>query len=255
MDEELKEKLKYIRLTNLAANWDNYLQMAAKSNFSHAQLIKQIVEEEYRIKRENGRKLRLRRAKIPQHLLMETFPFNQQPALNKKKILALYDSFEFICKSENIIWIGPTGAGKTGLATSFLIQAIEHGYTGYFIAFPELVENLYKSVADHSEEKVIKTFAAYDCLLIDELGYVEVEPVQVGLFFTLMNRRHKRKSTLITSNLGFSEWVSFLKNEHLTAALIDRLTESTHIINMKKCVSLRSKLEQVQEASAQQQVV
>ena len=254
MDEELKEKLKYIRLTNLLANWDNYLQMAANANFSHAQLLKQIVADEYGIKKENGRKMRLRQAKIPQQLLMETYPFNQQPALNKKKVLAIYDSFEFIAKGENIIWIGPTGAGKTGLATAFLIQAINCGYTGYFITFPELVEKLYKSVADHSEEKVINTFAAYDCLLIDELGYIEVEPVQVGLFFTLMNRRHKKRSTLITSNLGFSEWVSFLKNDHLTAALIDRLTESTHILNMKKCVSLRPKLEKVRETLCPQEV-
>jgi DNA replication protein DnaC len=144
--------------------------------------------------------------------------------------------------ARNIIFFGPTGVGKTGLATAFLIQAIDRGYNGRFIRFPELVELLYKSVADHSEEKLIKTFAAYDCLLIDELGYVELEPVQVGLFFTLMQKRHKKKASLITSNLGFEQWATFLKNDHLTAALIDRLTEVSHIVNMKNCVSLRPKL-------------
>ena len=74
------------------------------------------------------------------------------------------------------------------------------------------------------------------------LRSVEVEPVQVGLFFTLMHKRHRKKPTLITSNLGFREWRSFLKNDHLTAALIDRLTENSHLINMKNCVSLRPKL-------------
>lgn len=122
------------------------------------------------------------------------------------------------------------------------MQAIHLGYRGRFIAFPELVEILYQSVADHTEASVLKMFAGYDCLLIDELGYVDVEPVQVGLFFTLMQRRHKKKATLITSNLGFSQWTSFLKNDHLTAALIDRLTENSHVINMKNCVSLRPKL-------------
>jgi DNA replication protein DnaC len=57
-----------------------------------------------------------------------------------------------------------------------------------------------------------------------------------------MNQRHKQKSTLLTSNLGFTEWVSFLKNDHLTAALIDRLTETSHIFNMKQCEGLRPKL-------------
>jgi DNA replication protein DnaC len=143
---------------------------------------------------------------------------------------------------QNIIWIGPTGVGKTGLATAFLIDAINRGYSGRFVSFPELIEVLYQSIGNHSESKVIKTFASYDCLLIDELGYVEVEPSQVGLFFTLMQKRYKKTHTLITSNLGFSQWTSFLKNVQLTAALIDRLTENSHVINMKECVSLRPKL-------------
>ena len=91
------------------------------------------------------------------------------------------------------------------------------------------------------QQKVLKRYLRYDCLLIDEIGYVEVEPVQVGLFFTLMNKRHKNKPTLITSNLGFDDWGGFLQNAHLTAALIDRLTENSHVINMKGCRSLRPK--------------
>lgn len=157
--------------------------------------------------------------------------------------MGLYDGFDYMAKHRNIIFLGPTGVGKTGLSTGFLIHAIDSGYNGFFITFPELVERLYQSVADHSEAKVIKKFVSYDCLLIDELGYVEVEPVQVGLFFTLMHKRHKNKTTLITSNIGFSKWGSFLKNSQLTAALIDRLTESSHVINMKNCVSLRTRLD------------
>jgi len=244
MDEELIKMLKYIRLSGLLTNWDHYLKIAQKGNFSHVRLLKYVVEEEYKIKKENSRKLRLNRAKITEKLVMETFPFDKQPKLNKKKVLSIYDSFDYMSRNQNIIWIGPTGTGKTGLATAFLIQAIDKGYNGRFILFPELIEMLYKSVADHSDAKLIKTFTSYDCLLIDELGYVEVEPVQVGLFFTLMNKRHKKKATLITSNLGFGQWESFLKNDHLTAALVDRLTENSHVINMKNCVSLRPKLDQ-----------
>ena len=80
-------------------------------------------------------------------------------------------------KNQNIIWAGSTGTGKTGLATSFLMQTINQGRRGRFISFSELVEMLYRSVADHTEAKMINTFVNYDCLLIDELGYVEVEPV------------------------------------------------------------------------------
>jgi len=244
MNEELEEKLKYIRLAGLRSNWDRYMKIAQKGNFSHTRLLTYIVEEEYKIKKENARKMRLKRAKIPEMLAIETYPFQKQPKLNKKKVVALYDSFDYMKKMQNIIWIGQTGTGKTGLATAFLTQAIDQGHTGRFILFPDLISELYQSVGDHSEEKVIKKFFAPDCLLIDEIGYVEIESVQVGLLFTLLHKRHKKKTTLITSNLGFQEWPSFLMNKQLTAALIDRLTENSHVINMKDCISLRPKLKE-----------
>jgi DNA replication protein DnaC len=241
MDEQLIEMLKYIRLGGLLAHWDRYLAMAREGSFSHVRLLKHIIEEEYKIKKENSRKRRLSQAKIPEAFVMETFPFDRQPNLNRKKILNLYDSLDYVSKNQNVIWIGPTGTGKTGLATAFLVQAINQGKSGRFVGFPELIEMLYQSVADHSQENVLTKFATYECFLIDELGYAEIEPVQVGLFFTLMHRRHKKKTTLITSNLGFQRWGSFLQNDQLTAALIDRLTENSHVINMKNCVSLRPK--------------
>jgi DNA replication protein DnaC len=243
MDKELSAQLKYIRLNGLLAHWDQYLKLAQDKNFSHVRLLKYIIDQEYTIKKENSTKIRLNRAQMQERYVMETYPFEKQPKLNKKKVLSIYDSLDYMRKNQNIIWIGPTGCGKTGLATAHLVQAINHGYSGRFILFPELIATLYKSRGDHSEGELIKKFSSYDCLLIDEIGYVEIEPIQVGLFFTLMQKRHKRKTTLITSNLGFQKWISFLKNDHLTAALIDRLTENSFVINMKGCVSLRPKLQ------------
>ena len=242
MDDELTQTLKYLRLPGLLAHWDQYLELAREQRFSHVRFLRHVLDEEFKIRTENARKVRLARAAIPELFRMETFPFDQQPKLDKKRILSLYDGFDYITKNQNVIWVGPTGCGKTGLATSFLIQAIQRGYTGRYVLFPELFSELLRSVADHSEPHVLKRYLAYDALLIDEIGYVEAEPVQVGLFFTLMHKRHRRKPTLLTSNLGFSEWRTFLKNDHLTAALIDRLTENSHVINMKNCVSLRPKL-------------
>ena len=243
MDERMVEMLKYIRLWGLLAHWDRYIEVTEEQDFTPEQVLKYVVEREYEIKQENSRLGRLTRAKIPEEFVMETFPFNRQPNLKKKKMLNFYDSFDYMKKKQNGIWIGPTGIGKTGLATAFLIHAINQGYTGRFILFPELIDMLYQSVGDHSESTVIKKFASYDCLLVDELGYVEIEPVQVGLFFTLMHKRHQHKTTLITSNLGFQQWTSFLKNPQLVAALVDRLTANSYVINMKNCVSLRNKLD------------
>ena len=244
MDEALEKMLKYLGLRGLLANWDHYTGIAKKGSFSSVRFLKYVVEQEYKIKQENARKRRICLAKIPEPFVIETFPFDRQPKLNKKIILTFYDCLDYMSKQQNLIWIGPTGTGKTGLATAFLTQAINKGYKGKFILFSELVETLYQSIADHTETKVLKTFASYDCLLIDELGFVEIDPVQVGLFFTLMHKRHKKKTTLITSNLGFDQWGSFLKNTQLTAALVDRLTENSHVINMKNCKSLRTRLDQ-----------
>lgn len=239
MNEELKAQLKYLRLSGLLAQWDDYIKLAAEQRFSHSRLLAYVLEQECQLKRQKARQLRLQRARIPEPLRIETFPFARQLKLNKKRVLALYDSLGYMKNNQNIIWLGGTGCGKTGLATAFLIQAIDQGYNGRYVLFAELVNELYQSVADHSQSHVLKKYLSYDCLLIDEIGYAQAEPVQVGLFFTLMQKRHKKKPTLITSNLGFSEWGSFLKNDHLTAALIDRLTENSHVINMKECRSLR----------------
>jgi DNA replication protein DnaC len=242
MKDELIKTLKFLHLNGLAAHWDEYLKQAADSNFSHTRLLTYVLEEECRLKRENACRLRLQRARIPDPLVIETYPFDRQPNLNKKKIMALYDSLSYMNQHQNIIWLGVTGCGKTGLATSFLIHAIDQGYSGRYVLFSELVAELYSSVGDHSQNQVLKKYLAFEILVIDEIGYVEVEPVQVGLFFTLMQLRHKKKPTIITSNLGFTEWGSFLKNENLTAALVDRLTENSHVINMKRCVGLRATL-------------
>jgi DNA replication protein DnaC len=242
MNDTLAQQLKSLHLPGLLARWDEHLEAAAQSNLSHARLLTRVVEEEYRLKCDQARQQRLKRAQIPELWVIDTFPFERQPKLSKKKIMALFDSMAFLKDKQNILWMGGTGCGKTGLATSFLIQAIHQGARGRYVLFADLLHQLHRSQADRSQGRLIRRYLQYEILLIDEIGYIEAEPAQVGLFFTLLQKRHKLRSTLITSNLGFSEWASFLKNPHLTAALIDRLTESSHVINMKDCVTLRTKM-------------
>jgi DNA replication protein DnaC len=242
MNDTLAQQLKYLRLPGLLARWDEHLKAAAQSNLSHSRFLTRVIEEEYRLKSDQARQQRLKHAKIPELWVMDTFPFHRQPTLNKKKIMALYDSMAFLKDKQNIIWMGGTGVGKTGLATSFLIQTIEQGARGRYVLFADLLHELHRSQADRSQARVLRRYLQYDLLLIDEIGYVEAEPAQVGLFFTLLHKRHKQRSTLITTNLGFSEWASFLKNPHLTAALIDRLTEASHLFNLKDGVTLRGRM-------------
>lgn len=242
MEKSLEEKLRYLRLSEVLAHWDEILSQAKKEEPSYTTFLRQFIDREYQAKVERGRLQRLKKAKYEEQYLVETYPFALQPTLNKKKILDIFDSMNYISKRQNLIFIGPTGVGKSGLATSLLIHAINHGHTGRFIAFPDLLEELYQSSADHTEKKVLKKFVAYECLVVDELGYIEIDPHQAGLFFTLMKRRHKKFTTLITTQLGFKDWPGFLKNPQLTAALIDRLTENCQLINMGKCISIRENI-------------
>jgi len=241
IDEEFKKQVKFLRLKYLLENWDSILKQAEKKNPSYFRFLTNIISSEYAHSRENLRISRIKRANIKEVFVMETYPFNKQPQLKKKMILNLYDSFEFMKVKQELIFIGPTGCGKTGLATSFLTHALKHDYSGHFIDFKDLIDQLHRSVADHTDSYVIKKFATYDCLLIDELGYVSITKEQTGLFFDLMRKRHKNKTTLITTQLGFSEWNNFLQNPHLTAALIDRLTVHCTLFNLNNCSSLRSK--------------
>ncbi|MGD9713643.1 MAG: ATP-binding protein [Thermomicrobiales bacterium] len=244
LDENLVAMLKHLRLSRLLTDWNETLDQARRSKFSHERFLKHIIERECQSKRENARLMRRQRANIPEMWEIDTFPFDRQPNLDRVRVMSLYDRFDYMTRQQGVILLGPTGCGKTGLGTSFLLQAMDRGYRGYFITFPELMQEFFQSLADRSERRVMRRYVAYDCLLIDEVGYVEVEPAQVGQFFTLLHKRHQRKTTIITSNLGFSDWGSFLKNPQLTLALHDRLTSQSHVVNMKECVSLRKRIDE-----------
>lgn len=242
MDDHLKKILSYLKLNGLSENWDQFLEIAEKQKLSYSRLLMDVFEKEFALKTECARIQRIKRASIPEPLYIETYPFERQPKLNKKRIMQLFDSMDYMNECKNVVLVGPTGCGKSGIASALLIHALNKGYTGRFISFQDLIDELHTSVADHSSKKVIRKYVNYAVLVIDEIGYLDLDPTQVGLFFTLMSKRHKRGTSIITSNLGFKDWEPVLKNKPLTTALIDRLTSNSHVINMKDCMSIRQEL-------------
>lgn len=241
MEQTIDAYLEYIGLVHLRQNWDAYLKDAADKKLSCQRLLTTIITEEYYHHHERRRLTRLKAAAIPELLVMETFPFERQPHLKKKMVMELYDSMKFMTENQFLHFIGPTGCGKTGLATAYLVHAINHQHRGRFIDCKDLLDKLYRSVADHTEKQVIKHFASIDCLLIDEIGYSSLNKEQAPLFFELMKQRHKKRCTIMTSQLGFEEWGTFINNAHLTAALLDRITENCTVFNMTRCISIRQK--------------
>lgn len=241
MDTDLSQQLKFLGLKLLQQQREEYLNRAVKKKSSYISFLSEIIRDEYEYKIENRRKNRLKEARIPEKLVMETFPFARQPRLKKKIVMQLYDSMEYMNKNQVMLFIGPTGCGKTGLATAFLIHAINNGSRGLFIDFKDMIRMLQQAAADHSQQRVIKRLSAVDCLLIDEMGYEPLLERQAGLFFDVVKQRHKNKCTIITTQLGFEEWNVFINNTHLTAALIDRITENCTVFNMNTCISIREK--------------
>jgi len=241
LENETEEMLSYLGLRYLGEHWGAVLNAAKEHSPTYHSFLTDIIKNETADRKERQRKSRISRANIQEVLVMETFPFVKQPNLKKNFVLELYESMEYMLRPQDLVLIGPTGCGKTGLATSYLIQALNKGYRGYFIDFKELLDELLRAVGDQTEKKLVKKFAAYDVLVIDELGHSPIRKEQAGLFFNLMRQRHKKKTTFITTQLGYDEWGDFLQNKHLTAAMLDRMTENCTVFNMRKCISIRPK--------------
>jgi len=153
---------------------------------------------------------------------LESFPFAEQPGVNQSQIKTLA-GLDFVRRAENLVFIGPPGTGKSGLACSLLRQACFDGYRCRFYDAQALLDELYASLADRSTPRLLKRLSNYDCLLVDEIGYLTLRPEQVNAFFKLMELRHARKATILTTNLDYPEWYDLFKRKPLVDALLDRL--------------------------------
>ena len=126
-------------------------------------------------------------------------------------------------KAENLVFIGPTGVGKTGLAIGILLRALENGCRGLFISAQDLFDEMFASLADKSTRKPLNQLPAVEVLLIDEMSYLTLRPEQTNIFFRLMEERYGRKATIITTNLDYDDWYGFLGRKEMVGALLDRL--------------------------------
>jgi DNA replication protein DnaC len=174
---------------------------------------------------------RIQRARLPELWTLESFPFKNQPGVSRRQIQGLAE-LEFIPKAANIIFIGPTGVGKTGLASGLLLKALQNGYRALFIKAQDLFDEMYASLADRASRKLIRRLARIDVLLVDELAYLNLRPEQTNIFFKLMEERYRRKATLITANLEYDQWHQLLGNKDLTEALLSRLRHQCQTIHI-----------------------
>lgn len=174
---------------------------------------------------------RIKQADLPEDWTLETFPFKEQTGVSKAVIFELAE-LDFIPSATNIVFIGNTAVGKTGLALSILRKALENGYRGRFIKAQDLFDEMYESLADRSTRRLLNRLAGTDLLLIDEMGYLNLSREQTNIFFRLMEERYNRKSTIITTNLEYDEWYDFLGNKRMVEALLSRLRHHCRTIKI-----------------------
>ncbi len=222
MRAKIHKLLAELRFNGMANVLDRELDQALEQGSSVSEVIYRLLMEENAFRQQRSLINRLKQAKIPWDWSIKTFPFDKQPSLSKHQINELA-GLSFIDRVENIVFIGNTGTGKSGLASSILRLALVDGYRGRFYNAQDLLDELYASLADRSTAKLIKRLARYDLLLIDELGYLTLKPEQVNAFFKLMEERYRRKSTIITTNLDYPDWYDLFKRKDLVEALLDRL--------------------------------
>jgi DNA replication protein DnaC len=231
MTDDVAQLLKALHLRAIAEVLDTELANAETQQLSYQDLVARLLRVQWHHHQQSALEWRIERAKMPEKWTLESFPFKRQTGISQKQIRA-FAELEFVGKAENIVFIGPTGVGKSGLASGLLLKALENGHRGFFIKAQDLFDEMYASLADRSSRKLVDKLARFDVLVIDEMGYLNLRPEQTNIFFKLMEERYRRRATIITTNLEYDEWHHFLGNKPLVDALLSRLCHQCHTVRI-----------------------
>ena len=233
MKDKILQILSELKFKGMAEALDRELEKSEKQGLGAGEVILNLLLEESRSRQERSLKYRLDQACLPYNWTLSTFPFEKQPGVDKKQIMNL-SGLDFISRGENIVLIGKTGVGKTGVAMGLLRQAIMAGYRCRYYNAQDLMDELYASLADRSTPRVLKSLCRFDLIQIDELGYLTLKSEQMNAFFKLMAERYQtNKSTIITTNLELEEWYDLFEPKDMVDALLDRLKH--------RCITIRIK--------------
>lgn len=237
MIDDIHAILEALKLRKMREIAEAELKIAQTKKTSYSAFVLNLLRQEQEDKRRRSIQSRIQQAALPDRWTLESYPFHLQPCASKKQHQE-FAELDFIARGENIVWMGGTGVGKTGLASSILLKALYAGRSGRLVKAQDLFDEFAASLADRTTQALLKRLSRLDVLLIDELGYVTPQPGQINNFFRLVENRYGKKPTLITTNLGYKEWPKFLGNGPMAGALLRRLLHHCHTVTFPKGVNL-----------------
>lgn len=227
---ELKSNLTELKLASIRREIESSLRTARETGIDYSDFLFDLTTIERQARTSKRLERRIKEAKFPLIKPLEEFDFKAAPELDIRLLREL-TTCEYIKSHRNIILMGKSGTGKTHLATALGIEACKNDYRTRFVTCYGLVNELIEAREERMLQRLLKRYKRYDLLILDELGYIPFSKEGAELLFQVLAERHERGSVLITTNLGFADWTQVFHNQTMTAALLDRLTHKSKIMN------------------------
>jgi DNA replication protein DnaC len=225
----LKHHLKALKLPTVLAECEKVATRCAAGNVDHLGFLLQLVDLELIDRERKAAERRLKAARFPAPKTLDEFDFTARPSVSRPQILDLARG-DYLTRRENVLLVGPSGTGKTHLATALAMAACAQGKKVRFWRVTELITTLREAEQDRHLLRLRQQLAKLDLLVLDEFGYVPASKAGAELLFDVIATAYERSSIVLTTNLGFEQWTEILGPERLTGAALDRLTHRCVIV-------------------------
>ena len=230
--ERMHQNMKNLKLETMEAIVDNFLELAASENKSVVEILDHLMEEEYRSKNSSAIETRLKISGLPVVKTLDEFDISFQPSIDPAIINELR-TLKFVHNAECLAILGPPGVGKTHLAIGLGVEAIRKGFSVFYTTASALLDKLKKAEQRGQLDKMLKTFAKYKLLIIDEIGYLPMQKEGAHMFFQLVSKRYEKVATIFTSNKPYSEWGEIMGDSVIAAATLDRILHHSTTVSIK----------------------